>query len=251
MARAARECARIVVIGDEILSAKVVDTNSPFLIGRLRALGVRCDGVAVVPDELDRIAEAVRGASDAADHVFTTGGVGPTHDDLTMAGVALAFGDELVQNPTLTDLIVNHWGGPATDIRLRMAMIPAAATVEMVGRLPQVRRGNVWIFPGVPSLLRRRFVALEGRFAGEPRVCAAVLTAGAESLLAPVLEQIDREFPDVDLGSYPQWDDERSVRITVEADTDDAVRAATDALIALLPDVRGVDRVFCPEPPPP
>jgi molybdenum cofactor synthesis domain-containing protein len=247
MSAASRKTARIVVIGDEILSGKVVDTNSPWLLGRLRALGVRCEGVTVVPDTLDRIAAAVAEASATADEVFTTGGVGPTHDDRTMEGIAQAFGEGLVQDPTLTDLIENHWPGPATEVRLRMARIPAGASVEMIGRFPQVRRGNVWVFPGVPSLLRRRFELLEERFAQPRRACAAVVTLGPESTLATTLEAVDEAFPAVDLGSYPQWDEQRTVRITLEADADEDVQAATDALVAALRQVVSVDRCFHPE----
>lgn len=245
----ARATARLVIIGDEILSGKVQDANSPWLLRRLRRRGVACTGVAVVADRIEDVAVAVRAAT-SADHVFTSGGVGPTHDDITMAGVAAAFGRPLVRHPELAAFLEARWHEGPAGPRARMSLVPEGSSVEHLGHFPQVRVENVWIFPGVPRLFRDRWEAVAERFGGARPVCAAVHTQQSEGEISALLEEIVADFSGVDVGSYPRWDDpDVKVLVTLEADDGARVRAAADALIAKLDPQRlgRVDRDYRPE----
>ena len=221
--------AGIAVIGDEILSGKFADENAAFLIGELRALGVDLRRIAVIPDELGEIAATVRGMSDRFDHVFTSGGVGPTHDDKTMEGIALGFGVEVIHLDGLLELVAAFYGGAElSPSQRRLAEAPRGA--ELVygtdPAWPVVRFRNVYIFPGVPALLRRKFTSIRETFRGEPMVCAEVHLRGAETAIAAVLDEIDARHASVAIGSYPRFDEGDKLIITVEARDRAAVEAA-------------------------
>jgi len=242
--------ARLVIIGNEILSGKVVDANGPHLLRRLRQLGVRCTGVIVVPDEIDRIAEAVCEASAAADVVFTTGGVGPTHDDCTMEAVARGFGVPLVDDPELVRLLVEVWKSPPTAAGMRMARVPEGAEVTAGHRFPQVRFRNVWILPGVPELMRSKFEAIAAQIEGAPVACSALRTKQRESAIAEHLEATDAAFEEIEIGSYPRWDtDEYRVLVTLEGPDPARVAAAVQDLADRLDPalLRGVIVDYRPE----
>ena len=142
--------AAVVIIGNEILSGKFPDENGPFLITRLRALGVDLTRLVVIPDDVPVIAAEVHGASERQDFVFTTGGVGPTHDDVTMPAIAKAFDVPLVRDASLAAIITAKLGSDAPPAALRMADIPAGADLWWDGavRFPLVVMRNVAIFPG-------------------------------------------------------------------------------------------------------
>src|SRR5256885_14278312 len=142
--------AGIILIGDEILSGKVVDENARFLIEELRELGVSLQRVTVIPDLLDEIAATVRDFSERFDHVFTSGGVGPTHDDLTMEGVARALGTSVVQHPELEQLLRGYYGDKLEERNLRMAEVPEGAHFVHGEQptWPVIAFANVYILPG-------------------------------------------------------------------------------------------------------
>ena len=202
---ASRPSARIVVIGNELLSGKVADSNSPWLMRRLRAQGVECLGLVCVPDTVADIAAAVRKASQTAKFVFTSGGVGPTHDDVTMAGVAAAFDVPLEEHPVIRAFLDERWRGPRSPARLRMARVPAGTEVLDSESFPVVRCHNVYIFPGVPRLFRSRFDCVSHLFSGPTLACSAVLTGQGESALAPLLEEVLDTHDGLEIGSYPRW----------------------------------------------
>ena len=127
--------AGILVIGNEILSGKVVDTNSPFLCQELRELGVDVERIVTIPDLVDVIAENVRAMSEAYDFVFTSGGIGPTHDDLTIDGIAAAFGREVEQSDSIVERLRRARGGEPNESELKMAQIPAGASLLDSGDL--------------------------------------------------------------------------------------------------------------------
>jgi len=230
-----RPSARIVVIGNELLSGKVTDSNSPWLMRRLRSLGVRCAGVVVVPDTVDEIGAAVHSASQRADFVFTSGGVGPTHDDVTMAGVAQGFRVPLEEDPIIRTFLDEKWRGPKTEARLRMAQVPRGTEVLDTRSFPVVRFRNVYIFPGVPRLFRGRFETIAHLFVGTPLFCSALLTHQGESELAPLLEEVLALFPEVELGSYPRWQGPGwEVLITLEGSSAEQVSTALAALTSRL-----------------
>ncbi|MGH9936180.1 MAG: molybdopterin-binding protein, partial [Blastocatellia bacterium] len=119
--------AAIIVIGDEILSGKTEDQNARLLIGELRELGVALRRIVIIPDDVEEVAKAARDLSSRFDYVFTSGGVGPTHDDVTLAGVARAFDAPLIRHPNLEARLKTYFGADVDESRLRMADVPEGA----------------------------------------------------------------------------------------------------------------------------
>ena len=228
----------VLILGDEILAGTFADENGPFLAGQLRTLGARLRRITVLPDEVDAIAAAVRDAVATVDRVITTGGVGPTHDDVTYAGVARGLDRPLECRPELVALLAHH-GIPPTADALRMATVPAGAVLRPAGRAadpPVVVVGSVYVFPGVPRLLRRQFPAVAADFAGPSVRRAAVATPVDEVTLAPLLRAVVAQWPQVAVGSYPRTAGERRwVAITLASRDAPAVDAATEALLATVP----------------
>jgi molybdenum cofactor synthesis domain-containing protein len=230
--------AAIVIIGNEILSGKVRDENTHFLASELRGLGVALRSVMVVPDELDAIAEAVAGCSGKYDFVFTSGGIGPTHDDITMRGVARAFGLRTVLNERLRELLVKRCGSVPSDVVLRMAELPEGAElVEANGtNFPPVAIRNVFIFPGIPEFLRKKFLAIRERFRGTPYHARQIFVNEEECFIAGAMDSVAAEFPDVEIGSYPKVNEkDYRVLVTLESRDGDALKKAFEKLLGLLP----------------
>lgn len=230
--------AGILVIGNEILSGKVVDTNSPFLAKELRELGVDLERILVIPDVVATIAREVRTMSDAYDHVFTSGGVGPTHDDLTMDGVAEAFGIPLAVNDVMAKRIERAQGKPPNESQLKMATLPASAQLIDAGDLwfPVIIVKNVHILPGIPELLKRKFLSVRERFRGVPFELKRVYLMPRESDIAEHLNATLRDFPELHMGSYPRTGEGTwSVLVTLESRDGDYLMRALGALLARLP----------------
>ena len=127
--------AAIIIIGNEILTGKFADENAPWLIGRLRSLGVDLGRIVTIPDTIEDIAQEVRTASARFDHVFTSGGVGPTHDDLTLPGVAAALGVPVVRHPELEGILRTRMGAACNEAALRMADLPDGAELWWEGQV--------------------------------------------------------------------------------------------------------------------
>lgn len=241
MSSTSQPTARLVIIGNEVLSGKVQDENTPFLLRRLRQLGVRCTGVVVVPDEEELIAAAVRTAAEAADWVFTSGGVGPTHDDVTMKSLAMAFDVPLEEHELVANFIKSHPRYEASPERMRMAQLPQGAEVDLSGPFPQVRIRNVWVFPGVPRLLQGKFELIAPELGGVRAHCSGIYSPLRESEIAGRLEAIVAAHPGIEVGSYPQWRDEGyRVLVTLEGLSPAEVALATSELVELL----GEDQVL-------
>jgi FAD synthetase len=226
--------AGVVIIGDEILSGKFVEENAAFLIGAFGDLGVDLRRITIIPDVLEDIAETVPDVARRYDHVFTSGGVGPTHDDLTMAGIARGFGTDVVREPELEAKVRGYWGERLAEANLRLADVPRGA-VLVYGNdrtWPVVSYRNVYILPGVPALFRRKFLDISDRFRSAPATVARVYVMADEGELAPHLDAVVAAFPAVKLGSYPRFD-ERDFRVlvTLEGRDTDAVAAAQAALV--------------------
>jgi molybdenum cofactor synthesis domain-containing protein len=200
--------AAVIVIGNEILSGKFGDENGPYLIRRLREIGVDLRRIVVIPDTIDGIAKEVRSAARGFDHVFTTGGVGPTHDDLTFPGIAAAFDRPLERHPDLVRVLKAHYKGPLTEAAWRMAEIPAGAELWWDGDIfyPLVVISNVVVFPGVPSLVRMKFEAVAHRFGGQPILARRLVTQLTEPEIAAALTDASERWPAVAIGSYPRFD---------------------------------------------
>ncbi len=235
--------AALLVIGNEILSGKVVDTNSPFLASELRQLGVDLERILTIPDEVDLIAREVRAMSEAHDFVFTSGGIGPTHDDLTMDGIAQAFGLRLEPSLSMLERMERHQGEAPNDSQRKMAMIPVGAQVIDAGDqwFPVVIVENVHIFPGIPKLLEKKFHSIKDRFRGVPVQLRRIYVTKRESDIADQLNELLVEFPELMLGSYPKIE-ERDYRVllTLESRDGDYLARAQESLLARLSD----DAVF-------
>jgi molybdenum cofactor synthesis domain-containing protein len=230
--------AGIVVIGNEILSGKVTDTNSPFLARELRKLGVTLRRITTIPDEIDLIAATVREFAGAYDVVFTSGGVGPTHDDVTMEGVARAFGRKVVRHPELDKRLREYLGANANEARMRMADTPEGAELIIDQRLgfPTIKCENVYILPGIPEILEQKFTALRERFTASPYHLRVVFTRDGEGSIAEHLNATVAKFPELLLGSYPKLGDpEYAVKLTLESKDQAYVEAALAHLLSLLP----------------
>ncbi|MEO6725743.1 MAG: molybdopterin-binding protein [Blastocatellia bacterium] len=229
--------AAILVIGDEILSGKVEDQNARLLIGELRALGVGLRRILIIPDDVETVAAAVRELSAGFDHVFTSGGVGPTHDDVTISGVARAFNKPIVRHPDLERRLKSHFGANADDSKLRMADLPEnAELLEMPDwRWPVLVCGNVYILPGVPELFRKKFLAMRERFRVAPFFAKAIYTQEDEFDIAEDLRRVADAHPAVAIGSYPNYSSpEYRDKITLESKDEVALSLAVKALLAKL-----------------
>jgi len=231
--------AGLLVIGNEILSGKVVDTNSPYLARELRELGVDLDRILTIPDDVDVIAREVRAMSEAYDFVFTSGGIGPTHDDLTMDGVAAAFGREIELNASMCERMERAQGEAPNESQRKMALIPAGAVLLDAGDLwfPVVVVENVYIFPGIPQLLRKKFESIRERFRGVPFHLRRVYVKRHESEIAHSLNDLLGEFGALMLGSYPRIGEEHyDVLLTLESRDSDYLDRALASLLERLPD---------------
>ena len=230
-----RTRASIILIGNELLSGRVRDENLPFLADALWSLGVRVERATMIRDEIPAIALAVREAVAGSDFVLTTGGIGPTHDDVTIAGVAEAFRVRVVRHADLAARIRRHLGREPDEAELRMADVPEGA--ELVGGTttwPTIRMRNVYVLPGIPSILQRKFDELRDEFRGSPfhRVSRAFRTSETE--LAPRLERLVEAFPELEIGSYPE---QERVLVTIEGQDAQAVANAGERLDTLTADV--------------
>jgi molybdenum cofactor synthesis domain-containing protein len=230
--------AAILVIGNEILSGKVVDVNSPYLCRELRALGVDVERIVTIPDVIEVIAEETRALSRAHDFVFTSGGIGPTHDDLTMDGIARAFSRSLRSHESLAGRIERALGKPMNEGQFKMTLIPEGAVLVDAGDLwfPVVIVENVYVFPGVPELLRKKFDSIRDRFRGEPFLLKNVYVRRRESDIAADLNDLLREFPELLLGSYPKIGEEGfHVLLTLESRDAAYLGRALEGLLKRLP----------------
>ena len=232
--------AAALVIGNEILSGKVEEENLAYLAKQLWSLGVSLQEVRILRDDVGAIVPAVRELSARHSYLFTTGGIGPTHDDVTVEAVAQAFQVSLVRDPTLERLI--RASDPArepTSSQLRMALIPEGS--DLVGGddqspWPTVRKENVYLFPGIPPYFRRRLDTLREQLRTTPFVHCLLHTTLGEGALAEPLNEIVAHFPRVEVGSYPAVDRaDYRVRVSFEGRDREEVEAAREALRAILP----------------
>ncbi len=230
----ADDTAAILIIGDEILSGKTTDENAHFLIRELRSLGVALRRVLVIPDVVEEIAASVRDLSAGYTHVFTSGGVGPTHDDLTMEGVARAFSTKVTRHPELERLLRTFYGERLQERDLRMADVPDGVTLHRgaQSQWPVVAMKNVYILPGVPEIFRKKFLAIRDQFRNAPFHLTCVFSVDEEGKIAGHLDAVAAAFPDVAIGSYPRIvTDGWKVKITLESKDPARVKNATADLV--------------------
>jgi molybdenum cofactor synthesis domain-containing protein len=205
--------AALVVIGDEILSGRTQDRNVAQVALWLNEQGIRLGEVRVIPDDLTRIGETVNELRATNDYVLTTGGIGPTHDDITVDAIAAAFGVPVVVHPQGRQILEDYYRdrpGGLTDARLRMARVPEGAELipNPTSGAPGVKIGNVYIMAGVPHIAASMLEALTGKLeGGRPMVSVTVGARAAESDVADLLRETEEAHPGVAIGSYPFFKD--------------------------------------------
>lgn len=199
--------AGLVVIGDEILSGRTKDINIGFIADYLTQLGIDLKQVRIVSDEQDDIVEAVNALRTRYTYVFTTGGIGPTHDDITADSVAAAFGVGIDFDPRAVAILREHYGDEnLTDARMRMTRIPHGADLieNKVSKAPGFRIGNVHVMAGVPSVMQAMMDAIAPTLEGGAQMMSVTIDSGmGEGIVASPLAQVAKAHSDVVIGSYP------------------------------------------------
>ena len=238
--------AALIIIGDEILSGRTQDANLAYLAKWLNVQGIRLKQVRVVADEMDAIAEALNALRTKYDYVFTTGGIGPTHDDITVDAIAAALGIGVVIHPAARAILAGYYKDKLTDARLRMARVPEGASLLENARTgaPGIRIDNIFIMAGVPVITQGMLASLDGKLeGGDPVLSRSVGAWTAESRVAVLLGAVEKAHDGVQIGSYPFWRDGRTGANFVLRATDPHVLAtAAEALLAELR-VAGLDPV--------
>lgn len=221
--------AALLVIGDEILSGRTKDVNIGATADYCTDLGIDLKEVRVVSDETDDIVDAVNALRARYTYVFTTGGIGPTHDDITADAIAKAFGVALPINAEARAMLEARWKQTGTEVneaRLRMARIPEGASliVNSVSAAPGFRIGNVHVMAGVPVIMRAMLEALAPTLKGGKKVLSVTVKAAVgEGTLGGPLGALQEQYPDVKMGSYPQMGQDR-VMTELVLRSSDAVR---------------------------
>jgi molybdenum cofactor synthesis domain-containing protein len=213
----------LISVGDEILAGDTVNTNATWLGQRLAERGVDVERVTVVPDRVSDIARVVNEYRAEYDAVIVTGGLGPTHDDLTMEGVATALGREVEQSEEALTWLTEEGGYTRADLTEGTADLPRGARPlhNDVGVAPGAVVEGIYVLPGVPSEMKAMFGSIIEEFEGEPRYVEQVYTTEPESALVPRLEEVQERF-DVTVGSYPG----NGVRLKLTGSDEQTVKAA-------------------------
>jgi molybdenum cofactor synthesis domain-containing protein len=240
--------AALVVIGDEILSGRTQDRNITQVAAWLNVQGIRLVEVRVVPDVEEAIIEAVDTLRARNDYLFTTGGIGPTHDDITVDAIARALGVGVVHHPDAVDILTRYYEtrGGVTETRLRMARVPDGADLipNRMSGAPGIRIGNIFIMAGVPAITAGMLDALTGELeGGDPLVSVTLGAWAAESEVADLLRSVEREHPGCAIGSYPFFREGRVGANFVTRSTDLERAQACSAAIAAGLVTRGYESV--------
>ncbi|AGC45806.1 molybdopterin-binding domain-containing protein [Myxococcus stipitatus DSM 14675] len=236
-----RSGAAAIIIGNEVLTAKVQDQNGPHLIKRLREVGIPLRSVETILDDVDAIVDAMSRARQKARYVFTSGGIGPTHDDVTVRAVALALGKPVVRLPEMVSLIeARAPGGKVTAEGMRLADAPEGAVLlPQAGTwFPVLTVGDIFLLPGVPQLFRMQLETVLARLSGTPVVLHNLFLGLGESEIAAVLDAVALSMPHVAIGSYPEFDPTKDyrVKITIECADRGPVEEAVARIVGGLPE---------------
>ncbi len=227
------------IIGNEVLTAKVSDANGPLLIKRLRDRGVNLALLATVPDDVDAIIEMLQLARRRAGVIVTSGGVGPTHDDVTVRAVALALGRRVIRLPEIEAMVRQHYGERATPEAMRLADAPEGAELVFQEGIwyPVLACDGVFMLPGVPELFRIQLETVLARLPKGTLSTAVLYLSATEPEIARVLDQVALAMPHVPIGSYPNFDHALGykVKVTVEHASAEPVRDVVQRLEQALP----------------
>ena len=235
--------AALVVIGDEILSGRTQDRNVGQVATWLNDHGIRLAEVRIIPDDLDRIGETINVLRTQHDYLFTTGGIGPTHDDITVDAIATAFDVPVIVHPEARRILEDYYRdrpGGLTDARLRMARTPEGAEllINPSSGAPGVKMGNVYILAGVPHIAASMLEALTGKLeGGRPIVSVTIGARAPESDVADLLRETEAAHPGVAIGSYPFFKDGKyGANFVIRSDDGDLARTTGDDLTKRLRD---------------
>jgi len=230
--------AAILIIGSEILTGRTIDANLPYLSRRLGELGIRVGEARIISDIEEDIISAILELSDAYDYVFTTGGIGGTHDDITAASVAKAFKRAHEPHPHAMQILQEHYGDRFNEARKRMGYMPANAELipNPVSRAPGFQVENVFVMAGVPSVMQGMFESLLPRLnTGKPYKTCSVRCEIMENNLAIDLEAVQKNFSAVDIGSYPFFGiNGFGTSIVLRGTEEDLLNQAAEAVEAMI-----------------
>jgi molybdenum cofactor synthesis domain-containing protein len=233
--------AAVLVIGDEILSGRTKDKNIGFIAETLTDIGIDLLEARIVADVEEAIIEAVRALASRYDFVFTSGGIGPTHDDITADAIAKAFGLSIGHDPRAVDILKRHWatrGIEPNEARLRMARIPDGATLipNAVSAAPGFRIGNVFVMAGVPAILQAMMDEVAGMLpASRPVLSETIEAHRGEGDIAEAAARIQAAHPQVRIGSYPYHDGQRfTTRLVLRSRDPEALAVARAAMAQAL-----------------
>jgi molybdenum cofactor synthesis domain-containing protein len=236
--------AALLVIGDEILSGRTKDKNIGYIAEYLTDIGIDLREVRVVPDIEQEIVEAVNAVRRRYTYVFTTGGIGPTHDDITADCVAKAFGVPIAVDPRARELLLQRIAEKdLNEARLRMARIPQGGDLILnkVSNAPGFRLGNVYVMAGIPNVMQAMLDYIGPQLKTSPKVLSETVRADArEGDIGTPLAELAKAHPDVSIGSYPFFDDQKgpNTNIVVRSRNADALAAAAAAVSRMLADVK-------------
>jgi molybdopterin-biosynthesis enzyme MoeA-like protein len=245
--------AALLLIGNELLSGKVTEANMRPLTQVLRSRGIALTRVVVVPDEIGTIEREIRALRDTHSMLFTSGGVGPTHDDVTIESVANAYDTTVFEHPLLAAMIARRYGDRCSPEHLRMARVPRGTTLEAsagsitgdtgfaLAEWPAMRMHDTWILPGVPEAFRMKLSIIAAVLARDPQCkpfsSQAVYLTLDEPELVAYLETVVRAYPEVEVGSYPKWFDETyRTKVTFDGSSDTRVGEAARSFCQSLPE---------------
>ncbi len=231
--------AALIIIGNEILSGRTQDSNTPWIAERLTERGILLGEVRVIPDEEAVIIFTVNELRAKFDYVFSTGGIGPTHDDITAECVAKAFGVPLVQNEEAFKMLEDHYGlEELTPPRAKMCLIPEGAALipNPVTAAPGFVMANVHVMAGVPRIMQAMLDHVMGVIvAGKPILSSTVSCTLTESAIAQDLEDLQERYPDVQIGSYPHYrGGSLGLSLVMRATNGSSLQTATDELVGII-----------------
>lgn len=199
--------AALVIIGDEILSGRTKDANLNFLATNLAEIGINLREVRVVPDIEDEIIDAVNAVRKKFNYVFTSGGIGPTHDDITCEAIAKAFGDKIEKHPEAAEILIKHYGAEnVNEARMKMAMLPSRATLldNPISSAPGFRLENIFVMAGIPKIFQAMFEAAKKELIGGKKTKSLEIKLSlTESVIAHDFSNLQKKYPQVVMGSYP------------------------------------------------
>jgi molybdopterin-biosynthesis enzyme MoeA-like protein len=231
--------AALLIIGNEILSGRTQDVNLNAIATKLGAIGIPLKEARIVPDIEAEIVDSLNALRARYTYVFTTGGIGPTHDDITVDAVAIAFGVPVIENAEARALLATHYGAEnLTPARLRMARIPQGATLvaNPISFAPGIKIDNVYVLAGVPSIMQAMMDGLVATLRHGPAMYSMTVSGFiGESVIAEELGAIAARYPQLDIGSYPWMRQGKFGTALVSRGTDkEAVRRASDEIFALV-----------------